>query len=101
MTPLARTGYADTFARDNLPPAAHWPVIEFTTDRLKYPERLNAAAECPPHPDEHHHRDSDRAHEAKRLAHEDFDFEPGELQQSAQHVPSTMAISLEWNAPSA
>jgi len=45
MTPLARTGYADTFARDNLPPAAHWPVIEFTTDRLKYPERLNAAAE--------------------------------------------------------
>jgi len=45
MTLLARTGYADTFARDNLPPAAHWPVIEFTTDRLKYPERLNAAAE--------------------------------------------------------
>jgi 2-aminobenzoate-CoA ligase len=45
MTPLARTGYADTFARDNLPPAAHWPVLEFTTDRLKYPERLNAAAE--------------------------------------------------------
>ena len=45
MTPLARTGYADTFARDNLPPAAHWPVIEFTTGRLKYPERLNAAAE--------------------------------------------------------
>jgi 2-aminobenzoate-CoA ligase len=45
MTPLARTGYADTFARDHLPPAAHWPVLEFTTDRLKYPERLNAAAE--------------------------------------------------------
>jgi 2-aminobenzoate-CoA ligase len=45
MTPLARTGYADTFARDNLPPAARWPVLEFTTDRLKYPERLNAAAE--------------------------------------------------------
>jgi 2-aminobenzoate-CoA ligase len=45
MTPLARTGYADTFARDNLPPAADWPVLEFTTDLLKYPERLNAAAE--------------------------------------------------------
>jgi 2-aminobenzoate-CoA ligase len=45
MTPLARTGYADTFARDNLPPAASWPVLEFTTDLLKYPERLNAAAE--------------------------------------------------------
>jgi len=45
MTPLARTGYADTFARDNLPPAAQWPVLEFSTDLLKYPERLNAAAE--------------------------------------------------------
>ena len=43
--PLARSGYADTFARDNLPPAARWPVLEFTTDLLKYPERLNAAAE--------------------------------------------------------
>jgi 2-aminobenzoate-CoA ligase len=45
MMPLARTGYADTFARDNLPPAAHWPLLEFTSDLLKYPERLNAAAE--------------------------------------------------------
>ena len=45
MTPLARTGYADTFARDHLPPAAQWPVLEFGTDLLKYPERLNAAAE--------------------------------------------------------
>lgn len=45
MMPLARTGYADTFARDNLPPAAQWPLLEFTSDLLKYPERLNAAAE--------------------------------------------------------
>ena len=45
MTPLARTGYADTFARDSLPDAARWPVLEFTTDLLRYPERLNAAAE--------------------------------------------------------
>jgi len=45
MTPLARTGYADTFARDHLPVAAQWPVLEFTTDLLRYPERLNAAAE--------------------------------------------------------
>ena len=45
MTPLARTGYLDTFARDHLPPASRWPVLEFTTDLLKYPERLNAAAE--------------------------------------------------------
>jgi len=42
---LAPTGYADTFARDNLPPAARWPVLEFTTDLLKFPERLNAATE--------------------------------------------------------
>ena len=45
MMPLARSGYADTFARDNLPPAAQWPALEFATDLLKYPERLNAAAE--------------------------------------------------------
>ncbi len=45
MMPLARTGYADTFARDNLPPAASWPALEFATELLKYPERLNAAAE--------------------------------------------------------
>lgn len=40
---LARSGYADTFARDHLPPAGRWPVLEFTTDLLRYPERLNAA----------------------------------------------------------
>ena len=45
MTPLARTGYADSFARDHLPPPGRWPALEFTTDLLKYPERLNAAAE--------------------------------------------------------
>src|ERR1700748_2897152 len=45
MMPLARSGYADTFARDNLPPATQWPALEFATDLLKYPERLNAAAE--------------------------------------------------------
>ncbi|MFD9701000.1 AMP-binding protein [Lentzea sp. NPDC059081] len=35
----------DTFARDHLPPAALWPVIEFTTPELTYPDRLNAATE--------------------------------------------------------
>jgi 2-aminobenzoate-CoA ligase len=35
----------DTFARDHLPPAALWPVIEFTTPELAYPDRLNAATE--------------------------------------------------------
>jgi 2-aminobenzoate-CoA ligase len=42
---MIRSGYADTFARDSLPAAAHWPVLEFTTGLLQYPERLNAAAE--------------------------------------------------------
>ena len=34
---LARTGYVDTFARDHLPPADLWPVLEFTTDLLEVP----------------------------------------------------------------
>ncbi|NYD41125.1 AMP-binding protein [Nocardioides panaciterrulae] len=42
---LSPTGYADTFARDNLPPADQWPVLEFTTPDLQYPDRLNAATE--------------------------------------------------------
>lgn len=42
---LTPSGYEDTFARDHLPPAELWPVLEFTTDELQYPARLNAAAE--------------------------------------------------------
>jgi 2-aminobenzoate-CoA ligase len=42
MTP---TGHVDSFARDNLPPAEHWPELEFTTELLQYPDRLNAATE--------------------------------------------------------
>jgi 2-aminobenzoate-CoA ligase len=42
---LSPSGYADTFARDRLPPANQWPVLEFTTDSLRYPDRLNAASE--------------------------------------------------------
>ncbi|MEU6199958.1 AMP-binding protein [Streptomyces sp. NPDC047061] len=42
---LSPSAYPDTFARDHLPPHRLWPVIEFTTDELRYPERLNAAAE--------------------------------------------------------
>ncbi|MET8522741.1 AMP-binding protein [Nocardioides sp. NPDC004968] len=45
MTALSPTGYADTFARDHLPPADLWPRLEFTTPLLDYPERLNAATE--------------------------------------------------------
>ncbi|HXH77448.1 AMP-binding protein [Nocardioides sp.] len=42
---LSPTGHTDTFARDHLPPADQWPTLEFTTDELHYPERLNAAVE--------------------------------------------------------
>ncbi len=42
---LTRTGHVDTFARDHLPPADQWPVLEFTTPALQYPERLNAGVE--------------------------------------------------------
>jgi len=45
MTDLAPTGYQDTFARDHLPPQELWPTLEFTTDLLQYPPRLNAAVE--------------------------------------------------------
>ena len=43
MTILSPSAYVDTFARDHLPPAEQWPVLEFTTELLQYPERLNAA----------------------------------------------------------
>jgi 2-aminobenzoate-CoA ligase len=42
--PLSPSAHVDTFTRDHLPPAELWPVIEFTTPELIYPERLNAAA---------------------------------------------------------
>src|SRR6202034_2744041 len=32
-------------ARDHLPPAEQWPALEFTTEALQYPDRLNAATE--------------------------------------------------------
>ncbi|MEV6602059.1 AMP-binding protein [Actinoplanes sp. NPDC051346] len=42
---LSPSSHTDTFARDHLPPFHQWPHLEFTTDRLRYPDRLNAAAE--------------------------------------------------------
>ncbi|MET7573318.1 AMP-binding protein [Streptomyces sp. NPDC005492] len=42
---LSPSAYPDTFARDHLPPRELWPVLEFTTDELQYPERLNAGTE--------------------------------------------------------
>ncbi|MEP7091845.1 MAG: AMP-binding protein [Nocardioidaceae bacterium] len=42
---LSPSAYVDTFARDHLPPAALWPVLEFPTEALQYPDRLNVGAE--------------------------------------------------------
>ena len=39
------SAHTDTFTRDHLPPSALWPTIEFTTEQLHYPDRLNAAVE--------------------------------------------------------
>jgi 2-aminobenzoate-CoA ligase len=37
--------YADSFARDSLPPADLWPAMEWDLSELQYPKRLNAAVE--------------------------------------------------------
>ncbi|MBB2915306.1 2-aminobenzoate-CoA ligase [Streptosporangium becharense] len=42
---LSPTAHTDTFARGHLPPAELWPHLEFTTEALNYPDRLNAAGE--------------------------------------------------------
>ena len=43
--PMAPSGYADGFARDNLPDESDWPDFRFDIPAVQYPERLNAAAE--------------------------------------------------------
>lgn len=42
---LTESGYDDNFAREHLPPADQWPLLEFTTPELQYPAYLNAGAE--------------------------------------------------------
>ncbi|MFE9678962.1 AMP-binding protein [Streptomyces sp. NPDC006259] len=39
------SAHVDTFARDHLPPPGQWPRLDFDLPELRYPERLNAAAE--------------------------------------------------------
>ncbi len=39
------TAHIDTFARDNLPPREAWPEMRFELPELKYPARMNCAAE--------------------------------------------------------
>lgn len=45
MKEFSPSGYRDSFARDHLPPLEQWPTLEFTTEALQYPQRLNAATE--------------------------------------------------------
>lgn len=40
---LGQSAHVDSFARDNLPPQADWPL--FQLDQFEYPDRLNAAFE--------------------------------------------------------
>ncbi|MCX4407358.1 AMP-binding protein [Streptomyces sp. NBC_00268] len=39
------SAHVDTFARDHLPPPGHWPELPFDLPELRYPDRLNCAAE--------------------------------------------------------
>ncbi len=41
----APSAHLDTFARDSLPPRDAWPELRFDLPELRYPARLNAAAE--------------------------------------------------------
>ncbi|MFE4703529.1 AMP-binding protein [Streptomyces sp. NPDC056738] len=41
----ARSAHVDTFARDHLPPSEQWPELRFDLPELRYPVRLNCAAE--------------------------------------------------------
>jgi 2-aminobenzoate-CoA ligase len=42
---MFRSGHADTFCRDNLPPRAQWPDLRIGEAGLDYPERLNVTVE--------------------------------------------------------
>ena len=42
---MSYTAHVDTFARDNLPPRSEWPEFLFELPELKYPARMNCAAE--------------------------------------------------------
>ncbi|MFJ3311016.1 AMP-binding protein [Streptomyces sp. NPDC086549] len=45
------SAHIDTFARDHLPPPDQWPELRFDLPELRYPERLNCAAELLNHAD--------------------------------------------------
>ncbi|MFF0511925.1 AMP-binding protein [Streptomyces sp. NPDC004250] len=41
----SRSAHVDTFAREHLPPPDQWPQLRFDLPELRYPARLNCAAE--------------------------------------------------------
>ena len=43
------SAYADTFARDHLPPAGQWPDLIFELPDYRYPDRLNCVSELLDH----------------------------------------------------
>jgi 2-aminobenzoate-CoA ligase len=45
------SAHVDTFARDHLPPPDQWPALHFDLPGLRYPDRLNCAAELLDHAD--------------------------------------------------
>ncbi|MFE9449696.1 AMP-binding protein [Streptomyces sp. NPDC006739] len=45
------SAHVDTFARDHLPPREQWPDLLFDLPELRYPDRLNCAAELLGHGD--------------------------------------------------
>jgi len=45
MPALLRSGHADSFSRNNLPPVGSWPSLDLAAAGLAYPERLNVVTE--------------------------------------------------------
>jgi len=45
LVTLGPSAHVDTFTRDRLPPAAHWPDLLLDRAEFQYPEYLNAAVE--------------------------------------------------------
>ncbi|MGW4033465.1 AMP-binding protein [Streptomyces sp. NPDC004838] len=43
--PLSPSAHTDTFCRDHLPPPEEWPELLFDLPEVRYPDRLNCAAE--------------------------------------------------------
>jgi 2-aminobenzoate-CoA ligase len=86
---LQPSGYSDSFARDKLPPREQWPEMIFDLPELRYPERLNCAAELV---DVH----VARGHGAKTaFIGQDGDVSYLELQQRANRIAQVLTGVLK------